>query len=137
LYADGTEIGLIDGSGVLLLTECVPVGPTVFHQGDGKKRRRRQRRKDRTHALYLAMEETLRRVMDGTLDEVVSTVAETPTAKLVFDRRDSLADAAEQLRQVAHRQHREAASLADLRATLRLYEARLLEEDDEEIWSLT
>ena len=137
LQEDGSRLYLEDLSGFLILEE-ESLAPTVDHQGgDGKKRRGRRRR--RTHELMAAMETTLARILDGTLDAVVPTVAEAGAVRLILDRTESLESAARQLAAIASRSHRERHEIDTLADALKLYDLHKqaeAETDDEETWSL-
>jgi len=136
LQEDGSKFRLEDLSGFLIL-EDESVAPTLDHQGgDGK---RKGTRRKRTRELFQDMEDTLRRVLDGTIDAPLVPVATVGTTTLVLDQQDGYADALAHLRTLTVHQQTETAALAQLQRHLDDYEARLRAEqelDEEDAWSL-
>jgi hypothetical protein len=138
LQEDGSKLFLEDLSGFLLLEE-EPIAPTVFYQSDGKGRAgRRKRRRNRTAELFESMQATLRRVLDGSLDQPVVPVATVGKARLVYDNTEPIASAIAQFDRLAKPYEGAAQAAQDLRHLLGQYERtrRDLEEDDEELWMM-
>lgn len=139
LQEDGSRMILEDLSGFLLLEET-SLAPTVDYQGDGKGRAgRRQRRRYRLDELSRAMHTTLARVLRGETEEVEITIASAGPVSLVLASREPLADALEQVSRTTRPSERLAQSVRDLRELVTAYDEakrRMIELDDEELWSL-
>lgn len=139
LQEDGSRIILEDLSGFLILEET-SLAPTVDYQGDGKGRAgRRQRRRYRLDELSRSMQATLASVLRGDVDGPEVAVAQAGPVRLVLATNESLAQAVEQIATSTRPMAQLAMRLQELRSLVTDYEAqrrRLIELDDEELWSL-
>jgi hypothetical protein len=137
LQEDGNKILLEDLSGFIILEETL-IGPTLFHQGDGKRRNGRYgKRRLRTQELFSAMEQTLRRVLTGEVDAPTVTVAQVGPAAVVLDTTEPFEASVTQLRRLADRTKVLSTHLTSLFQAFTEYEKRkVLEMDDEEMWAL-
>lgn len=139
LQEDGSRIILEDLSGFLILEET-SLAPTVDYQGDGKGRAgRRQRRRYRLDELSRSMQATLESVLRGDVDGPEVAVAQAGPVRLVLTTNESLMQAVEQIATATRPMAQLAMRLHELRSLVTDYEAqrrRLIELDDEELWSL-
>ena len=117
---------------LLFVSVGAPVvpGPTVDYQGDGKPRRRRNRRKHDTEILLADMERTIRELVEGPPVVAASepdAIADSPVTILWSGLDDLRADAAQYVDLNG--------KLRTLEAALQAYEARqwqdFLDDDDE------
>lgn len=136
LQEDGNKIALEDLGGFIILEEEL-IAPTLFHQGDGKTRRRRRR--TRTAELFDAMEQTLRRVLAGEVDAPTIQVAQVGPTAVVLDTTEDLAASVSQLTKLARGLQARAQALTGLFTAFQAYEQAKREAammDDEEVWML-
>lgn len=115
----------------LVFNTGTTVGPTVFYQGDGKKRKRRKKSHD-TDVLFADLEKSLRNMVFGVEPTPASVVAQSAPVVAV-DHTQGIDRALDQLAVLAQEGQEYSTRLARLRQEISAYETfrAQAEEDDE------